>query len=53
MAGFKIAVDAMGSESGPSVEVEGAIQAATQFGTPIVLVGHEERLRAHSAPQLK
>ena len=45
MAGFKIAVDAMGSESGPSVEVDGAIQAATQYGTPIVLVGQEERLR--------
>src|SRR6516225_10355084 len=45
MAGFKIAVDAMGSESGPSVEVDGAIQAATQYGTPIVLVGQEERVR--------
>ena len=45
MAGFKIAVDAMGSESGPSVEVDGAIQAATQYGTPIVLVGQEDQLR--------
>jgi phosphate acyltransferase len=45
MAGFKIAVDAMGSESGPSVEVDGAIQAATRYGTSIVLVGQEDRLR--------
>ena len=42
---FKIAVDAMGSDSGPAVEIDGAIQAAAQYGTPIVLVGHEERVR--------
>jgi glycerol-3-phosphate acyltransferase PlsX len=42
---IKIAVDAMGSDHAPEVEVEGAIQAAEQFGVSIVLVGHEERLR--------
>jgi glycerol-3-phosphate acyltransferase PlsX len=45
MAVFKIAVDAMGSDSGPSVEIDGAIQAAAQYGVPIVLVGHEDRIR--------
>ncbi len=45
MADFKIAVDAMGSDSGPSVEIEGAIQAAAQYGVPIVLVGREDRVR--------
>src|SRR5215470_2272641 len=45
MPGIKIAVDAMGSDGGPSVEIEGAIQAATQYGIPIVLVGQEDRVR--------
>ncbi|HLH30894.1 MAG TPA: phosphate acyltransferase PlsX, partial [Terriglobia bacterium] len=45
MSTFKIAVDAMGSDSGPSVEIEGAIQAAAQYGVPIVLVGQEDRVR--------
>lgn len=42
---FKIAVDAMGSDDGPSVEIDGAVQAAAQYGTPIVLVGQEELVR--------
>src|SRR5215510_12495370 len=41
----KIAVDAMGSDRSPAVEVEGAVQAATQFGVPIVLVGRQEEVR--------
>ena len=45
MPAFKIAVDAMGSDRGPSVEIEGAVQAATQYGIPIVLVGQENRIR--------
>ena len=45
MAVFKIAVDAMGSDKGPSVEIDGAIQAAAQYGVPIVLVGQEDRIR--------
>src|SRR5437764_9656873 len=44
MADFKIAVDAMGSDRGPSVEIDGAVQAAVQYGIPIVLVGHEDRI---------
>jgi glycerol-3-phosphate acyltransferase PlsX len=42
---IKIAVDAMGGDNAPEVEVEGAVQAAAHYGVPIVLVGQEERLR--------
>ena len=42
---IKIAVDAMGSDHGPGVEVEGAVQAASQLGVPIVLVGQESLVR--------
>src|SRR5919198_652627 len=45
MSDFKIAVDAMGSDHAPTVEIEGSVQAATHFGIPIVLVGQEERVR--------
>lgn len=44
MPDFKIAVDAMGSDDGPSVEIDGAVQAAAQYGVPIVLVGQEDRI---------
>ena len=39
MPDFKIAVDAMGGDHAPAAEIEGAIQAAAQFGILIVLVG--------------
>lgn len=42
---MRIAVDAMGGDHAPIVEVEGAVAAARQFGIPITLVGDEERLR--------
>jgi len=42
---IKIAVDAMGSDHAPGVEVEGAVQAASQLGVPIVLVGQEALVR--------
>ena len=41
---IKIAVDAMGSDQAPAVEVEGAVQAAAQYGISIVLVGQEDRV---------
>jgi phosphate acyltransferase len=44
MPDFKIAVDAMGGDHAPAAEIEGAVQAATQYGIPIVLVGQEERI---------
>src|SRR6266852_3575976 len=47
MAAIKIAVDAMGGDQAPLVEVEGAVQAAAEYGIPIVLVGQEARVRSH------
>ena len=44
MPDFKIAVDAMGGDHAPAIEIEGAIQAAAQYGIPIVLVGQEDRI---------
>ncbi len=39
-----VAVDAMGGDHAPVVEVEGAVAAARQWGIPIILVGDAERL---------
>lgn len=41
-----IAVDAMGGDNAPAIEVEGAIQAARELRARILLVGQEERIRA-------
>jgi glycerol-3-phosphate acyltransferase PlsX len=41
---LKIAVDAMGGDHGPAPVVEGALQAAQEFGVGIVLVGDEPQL---------
>jgi glycerol-3-phosphate acyltransferase PlsX len=53
---IKIAVDAMGSETGPGVEIDGAVQAAAEYGVSIVLVGKEDRiheaLRSHDTSGL-
>src|SRR5256884_5664941 len=46
MPEIKIAVDAMGSDQAPAVEIEGAVQAAAEYGIPIVLVGQEDRIHA-------
>ncbi len=40
-----IAVDAMGGDHAPKVEVEGAIRAARTLGVKVILVGREEILR--------
>lgn len=40
-----IAVDAMGGDHAPRIEVEGAVQAATEFGVRTLLVGREDELR--------
>jgi phosphate acyltransferase len=42
---LKVAVDAMGSDHAPTVEVDGAVQAASQYGIAVVLVGQEEPIR--------
>ena len=40
-----VAVDAMGGDNAPGAVVQGAVDAARQ-GQAVVLVGHEERVRA-------
>ena len=42
---IKIAVDAMGGDSAPHAEVQGAVQAAQEYQVGVVLVGIEERIR--------
>src|SRR5262252_9900453 len=44
-----IALDAMGSDRAPKPEIEGAIQAARQYGQRIILVGRSEAIRAEMA----
>lgn len=46
-----IAVDAMGGDNAPAAEVEGALQAAQEFGARVLLVGREEILRPALAAQ--
>ena len=41
-----IAVDAMGGDRAPFVVVEGAVQAAQEYGQSIILVGDSEIVRA-------
>ena len=41
-----IALDAMGSDRAPKPEVEGAIQAARQYGVRVLLVGSESIVKA-------
>jgi glycerol-3-phosphate acyltransferase PlsX len=46
---MRVAVDAMGGDNAPVVEVEGAVSAAKEFGIHITLVGDTERLRQELA----
>jgi glycerol-3-phosphate acyltransferase PlsX len=41
-----IALDAMGSDRAPKPEIEGAIQAARQYGVRVLLVGRSEVIQA-------
>ncbi|WP_155877680.1 phosphate acyltransferase PlsX [Desulfuromonas sp. AOP6] len=41
-----VAVDAMGGDNAPQVEVEGAVAAARKFGISIILVGDSDRLKS-------
>jgi glycerol-3-phosphate acyltransferase PlsX len=43
---MKIAVDAMGGDNAPQAVVAGAVQAAKELGTGIILVGIEELIQA-------
>lgn len=42
---MRVAVDAMGGDNAPAVEVEGVVAAAREFGIPITIVGDSDRLR--------
>ena len=46
---MRVAVDAMGGDNAPAVEVEGAVAACREFGIPITLVGDRGRLESELA----
>jgi glycerol-3-phosphate acyltransferase PlsX len=41
-----VAVDAMGGDNAPAIEVEGAVAAARRWGISVILVGDTERIEA-------
>jgi glycerol-3-phosphate acyltransferase PlsX len=47
----RIVVDAMGSDTYPIPDVEGAVAAAREYGVEIILVGDEQRIRPVLAAQ--
>jgi glycerol-3-phosphate acyltransferase PlsX len=49
---FTVAVDAMGGDAAPRVEVEGAVLAARSYPVKILLVGRQEILRRELAEHL-
>ncbi len=46
---MRVAVDAMGGDNAPVVEVEGTIAAVREFGIPVILVGDTERIKLELA----
>lgn len=46
---MRIILDAMGSDNCPAPDVEGAVQAAREFGDTMILVGDEPRIKAELA----
>ncbi|MBC7255118.1 MAG: phosphate acyltransferase PlsX [Chloroflexi bacterium] len=46
---MRIALDAMGSDHAPMVDVEGAVRAARRFGVEVVLVGRQEAIERELA----
>ena len=42
-----VALDAMGGDAGPAVNVEGAVAAARELGLGVILVGVQEEIRRH------
>ncbi len=46
---MRVAVDAMGGDNAPVVEVEGAVAAVREFGIPVILVGNTEIIRQELA----
>src|SRR5712692_4972403 len=49
---FTVALDAMGGDAAPRVEVEGAILAARNYPVKVLLVGRQEVLRRELAEHL-
>ncbi|MDA8429846.1 MAG: phosphate acyltransferase PlsX [Geobacteraceae bacterium] len=43
---MRVAVDAMGGDNAPAIEVEGAVMACREFGIPVTLVGDRACLAA-------
>lgn len=46
---MRVAVDAMGGDNAPVIEVEGAVAAAREFGIQVILVGDSGRLHQELA----
>jgi len=46
---MRVAVDAMGGDNAPAIEVEGAVLACREFGIPVTLVGDKASLEAELA----
>lgn len=46
---MRVAVDAMGGDNAPFVEVEGVVAACREFGLSVTLVGDRDRLKAELA----
>ena len=46
---MRIVVDAMGGDRAPGVVVDGAVQAASDFGVEIIMVGQQDAVRAELA----
>src|SRR5512137_951585 len=44
---IRVALDAMGGDRGPEVTVEGAVSAARELGSTVILVGDERTLDGH------
>ena len=42
---LKIAIDGMGGDRAPAVIVDGAIEAAAEFGCEVILVGDEQAIK--------
>lgn len=46
---IRVVLDAMGGDRGPEVTVEGAVTAARELGSTVILVGDEQVLQRHMA----
>lgn len=46
---MRVAVDAMGGDNAPAIEIEGVVAAVREFGVPVTVVGDSERLHAELA----